>query len=1153
MYYAPAHLLSQIRGQSQAVGIGAARPVSTLRLLMGYKPAEGDGKVLDCRLVARPILCTTNTPTVGRIRFVTRGSPPQRSEALEGLRPLTARDLIRAAVEVSVAIDIISSNNVPVLWPNAVAIQWLRAGDSNGKYDVIRTVAGTGLAALRDTAPTLEQHHTFYMLDTNVVPGVRYFYKLAVIGEHRAELARTGYCSTIALALPNFNVTRDETGRVLIRWDNLDWSTTALDGTPAVVVEHRNVHLLSWESAQAGQYHSPFTTNTVFGRSLVLDFGLDATAEQDKWSVKSGQERGGSRISLRREIAGPPISRFGLPLFGETSVAVQWGSPTNGNGALSLSAFLDPTWHGSGGLLPPGQSEWATRTFIWHVSRSETTTTANSYGIGRIPDLHGVVMTAAVSAVRSPLPTGLRAQVETGLVRLTWDAIQWKSADWVDGPRFVVLRGEEADVCRGAEPIVARPSRKLCSLPASTTEFVDRNVHNGSAYFYILAIEGVSRARSWCQDAGSFDCFLPVWVRGDIASGEQTVIAVPGTTGPLRVALVSQDFDRRLLEPVARQLSKCSWLHVTKAAAAGTNLTSRLQRAAVTDIELRFAQRRLRGAFQLDVWLADIAAGYSQRALTVPQAQVYTETLATDLLQEIARRYPGRTADTTNQLELAMQRLEQQAATPPVPPAPSYERGRAAELAGNPSEAARIYSACLSEAGARAALTRLLDDLPQNEQAVALQALKPLNKNVSSQRWPQPLMPMPTSRTTTSNEEFIEMPAGSVTLRFGSSGNVVCLDTTTKQSQWQYDVHPPAPYTSRGDTLMRWRGGEGVQFFPDLQVFATSFGIADGLVFLADVRGGVLHAVDLASGQLHWRYEDWTRISGPLIRPEGVWLGNAFGDLTLLEKSTGHVLHKVTHPVELEAGSFGMAPKLEAVDNWQAVAFVDFDATWNNRPRPLIGRFPVSHKVSFKDYRMTVLTGPTPPPTPATASWAEPVPELNDQTYQQLVRDEFLADRARWPTVDRDNLQIIQETRDAFEGMRRGDAETRQQFLAGRGNTYYGVALAALLVARHMPSPEYRAQWCEQLERAAGLGQLGMVYGFSEALSAIGDPQSIPSLIRALPEMPSEEAPNYYWDGRKYVLAALEQLSGEAFGLYRSRWEAWWTARGERELTGTRH
>ena len=294
-------------------------------------PAVGDGTIVDCELFATPTMCPPNEARIGKVMSVRNNGKLEFRRS--GDTNLTIQPPTQSAIEVRVGIEVASSNAAPVLWPKAAAVQLVRSTESNCNYKIIQQLSEPQLATLRGRDG---RHHSFYFLDSDIRPGTRYYYYLRFVREKKSILKRTGHCSAIALALPDLNVTKDKLGKVHLSWDNLSWLPSPLVGAPAIVVEHRDVHLLVWRAARAGEYSCPFTTNSVYGSSLTLDFGLDATVEQDTWSAKSGQEHGVARVHLRREIASPPVVRPAFPRSIAEPEAIEWVSPRDGTGILNI-------------------------------------------------------------------------------------------------------------------------------------------------------------------------------------------------------------------------------------------------------------------------------------------------------------------------------------------------------------------------------------------------------------------------------------------------------------------------------------------------------------------------------------------------------------------------------------------------------------------------------------------------------------------------------------------------------------------------------------------------------------------------------------------------------------------------------------------------
>lgn len=349
--------------------------------------------------------------------------------------------------------------------------------------------------------------------------------------------------------------------------------------------------------------------------------------------------------------------------------------------------------------------------------------------------------------------------------------------------------------------------------------------------------------------------------------------------------------------------------------------------------------------------------------------------------------------------------------------------------------------------------------------------------------------------------------------------------------------------------------------------------LTEGIVIFSDFLGGSLHAVDSETGESVWRYADWLPISQPLIIGGNVLVANAFGDVMELSLSSGRVLRKWRNDAYRESYRHHASPKLTkltdailSVNNglhlfssYNNGAFRPFEFNVNDfkklnlssnssldanhglngvhNPKKRSSVAPPSVRKS-----MTVQNQTIDVKKPPATSSQKTFKELSNKNPERHSGDVKIA-RKISAMPERKKFSILVDALDKFR---------QKQWL-----TINKIDDKALLVKKRKE--------CERDLRRK-------VLGVREILRSADQKSSIPFLIESLPQLDNPcfinnprrflggQYQRYYYNRKKSFIRddvrrtvhALENLSGQAFGLNKGAWEIWWKQSDESVNESTR-
>jgi len=680
-----------------------------LKPMRGFRSTGGsDAKIVDWRISASPAMVRSDDSVLqphGGQAFAPRtmsASPPKPAPPKSPGPPSVEIGVVKIRVEI----EFLGTNAPTCLWPKADTLQVLRAEGTSGQFSELLRFGPDELGKVTPSvAPgTLRKRNVpfdtsnpsrgwsvvteqdpddrrgllhFSIVDSRVEPGVPYRYRLQFLGPWKKTLATSGDCSAVPLPLPAPEMKFNAEG-----FPHLDWPQPRMAADSPLRdarcrIELAGLHELARFPFGAGSYRVPFKTNSPVGQRLEVRFIHEASVTNDTWTLQSGQRSHPVRETLARSI---PLPSVPSPVFGRREeagavlVVTDTNSVARGTGEWQVSCRLASHVRllslevstPSGGTQvhsrkdksiyrlrgydhtePAGISERCAFTYTWPVYEPLQS--------GKLPKESGQVITARVSAVRSPLPGGLSAVAGDGSVKLSWDTFAWDPGDWVEGP-FFVLRRWEADPSKPQE--AASQERIVYYAGAKEgTQFTDTAVTNGGVYFYSAAVEGVTRATSWVQDVGEYECHVPVHVRSDAVSGQGRVVAAPRKLRPVSVALLAvatEDARVNALQAHSfRVLRALPWMELLERSVGASLLeeiqVARLQSsdaavAPAADVILQCRVRQAGYSKFLDIWLDDYKNSQRERLVSEPLENFALEKFADRLVKELAARFPSQVA-----------------------------------------------------------------------------------------------------------------------------------------------------------------------------------------------------------------------------------------------------------------------------------------------------------------------------------------------------------------------------------------------------------------------------------------------------------------------------------------------------------------------------
>lgn len=597
------------------------------------------------------------------------------------------------------------------------AIRVLRSPHGETPLKVVGDSAGTSVLdqTPRSEAPpeakgVYEVGTAVQFVDTTFPrTGVAYDYKVQLLRNGQV-VEESGVCVAPLVPVPVTELAGADLPTRVLRWrlPDVDWDSLGLR-FPVLFVLDEDSRILACRPAASGELALDARPSPYVRASATCSLAFGGFGQSAMWSRGHGAEAGYWPLDLRTERIGavkgtpkPVLRAAGArPPPPATFVPDVWRGEGDGyrvvreEGHALRIRLLDSgfEWFGRNWYptlfphLAPGQPD------TWEVlcPQLNLRTPLSQFlkrpsfpppGVGQRLEFALVPTGAATAAadaptfsvLRSPCPAGLRAEPGDGQLRLTWDALLGVNpADWAAGPWFVLFRTDEDSVpmqaMSSSMQLRCAPDAIVLVGPATTREFVDRDVRNGHAYFYTLRVQGVARARGWDRWRGVTDTFQMLTTDMQLPYTGMPVMGAPEPPRPLRIAVrfredKTEEADDardasgalaaekvRFRDELAGQLARRPWIELVERE-EGAKLFSEAdltatasaapagQQAVASDIilGLRFrpwGERRL-----LDVWLEDQRNGIRRRLLSRPVEDWKPEAVAEELATVLAAQYP---------------------------------------------------------------------------------------------------------------------------------------------------------------------------------------------------------------------------------------------------------------------------------------------------------------------------------------------------------------------------------------------------------------------------------------------------------------------------------------------------------------------------------
>ncbi len=673
-----------------------------------------DLELLDWKVWAAPCPFTTGSPT-----FLGRGGNDgsEMMEAFERSRHAAAPPTPvppAAAVRVSVRLEMGGGTSESGIGSKVTGVQLMRSIRADGEYKEAGSLGKVELGGLKPIAPKVvspapvqksdeKAKHVFEfsMVDPHVEAGTKYFYKVRLLHAGQGPVGESGCCSTIPMPVPRARMKLDGEGHPHLDWDAIAFKSDGLLSESRLTVDlacwqngsWQPVHELARFPIGAGSFKVPVKATSPLGGEPMLVVALDVLIRKDTWSMKEGASTviAGNRVQQRVDFAAPeakgssnpPWRSRGFILVESSANANESpdkirardafpGTPQDSGIYGVLGTLGHKGWtfeinsqvQGRRGIFGKflDRNDWQNENYYEWPGFSERCDYVFHWGG---PDKKEM-RTATVSAVRNPLPTGLVAWADDGQVRLRWDSFPWNEKDWAEGPYFVLRRTDQSHATIRANKLQVSPDREIFRTRANMTEYVDKDVRNGTAYFYTLEVTGVTRATSWLADVGAYEHNLPVRVRMIPGFSGYPVIAVPTPARPLRVSLVSDaGADIRVNSAHAKflqYLSNTPGLELVERTTASSLFDEKqlaqlgseaegdevksFKNALTADLVLHVGGRNAGYSRVLDVWMDDFKNSRRERLVSVPVENMDEEKTASMLLDEIKKRFPVEGGDS---------------------------------------------------------------------------------------------------------------------------------------------------------------------------------------------------------------------------------------------------------------------------------------------------------------------------------------------------------------------------------------------------------------------------------------------------------------------------------------------------------------------------
>ncbi|MFA5205343.1 MAG: hypothetical protein WC708_13180, partial [Lentisphaeria bacterium] len=541
-------------------------------------------------------------------------------------------------------------------------------------------------------------------VDAAVEPGRLYDYQVQLLRGGKVW-AESGVCTGVAVALPELRTATTVAGRREFRWGEPTPAAAAGLVHPRLWLTlnknttRPNLACLPWA---AGSWVSPLSAEYLDRQEARLC--LTARLRHATWSKRDGRTEDYRPILLTGAVpprkaprmgrpAAPPPVVDPLPEWGGLCWRLPFDDGMDGNSMLRFGDAADSVklddvcfWFDN-----PIRGRWRE----WRITFPAQPVLDTSFlrpeepiplpWPGPAERVHfqlgpgpGPLATPGApctfSMLRVPVPEPLRAVCGDGWVKVTWSALRGiRADDWLDGPRFVLARIDQADMAArsagGDNPRTWGRSRELYVGGPEVLEYTDREVRNGFAYAYVLRVEGVARATGWRRQGGAFDLPQPVRAAAPFGWSGRPLLAVPEPPHPLRVGLLlggePQDADSSdavVRDAFSNALAGLPGMTVVERIGADKLFVERqlvrtagaeeAAAAAATgpanptpaDLFLEWRQRRDPDAAWYDIWLADHRQGIHERLWTGRAVDFVPAAAAREVARQLAARYPGMMA-----------------------------------------------------------------------------------------------------------------------------------------------------------------------------------------------------------------------------------------------------------------------------------------------------------------------------------------------------------------------------------------------------------------------------------------------------------------------------------------------------------------------------
>ncbi|NLF19277.1 MAG: hypothetical protein GX595_18775, partial [Lentisphaerae bacterium] len=554
--------------------------------------------VVDWRLSAQPAMAPADTPPV------VQRSGVWSSYSLDdsGTRHWRLPE-VRPAVAIAVDVVLTSSDGkAPSLWPGLAALRLLRGESPDGPFrpvsEVPRDQAAQGVPERSVRVGSAEPlyTHRIVVFDLNPDLSAVQSYRIQMLGAGGEVLEESGPFTGWAMAAPEAQAESDAQGLLVLKWKAPTLPADRFVGQPHLVTGLSSpTHYLAFDALNsgfdelgrfpvaAGEFTVPVPTGDRNSNLMVAQFAVIGATRRQTWSRSRGPAEDTVLVGVSAVVAG----RGGQPALSEARPD---------QGALALTPRrVDHTYAGNqrGTAFTVYPRVFVSATLESLVVRyakrgttkAITTPTRSSYeepvGLGErcvytltVRD-GDATKTLTASAYSPPAPVGFGAITAPNAIRLLWDPLVIETDEWATPPELVVRRLATTDARAPFSNAVSLSVHfvEIARLPATATEFTDRQVRPGDEYFYALDLEGVVRATCTVGDRRDIAINLPVRCGSGLNGTWAPLLVKAEISGPVRVA-VSTDMLRGTDAETARAAMEAGlrcepWIRLVERSDAG--------------------------------------------------------------------------------------------------------------------------------------------------------------------------------------------------------------------------------------------------------------------------------------------------------------------------------------------------------------------------------------------------------------------------------------------------------------------------------------------------------------------------------------------------------------------------------------------------------